>query len=394
MCLWQLSQSPFAACLRGARDQPRRMRMLGHPVWLMQWAAFVLSGFWGSVAGLLYIWDYGFISPQTMSLQQSAEVLLMVVLGGAGTLAGPVAGAAVITLVKTVVSSHVDRWSSLLGLIFIVTVMFMPRGLVPGIRRLFPARTTVGGEGMTVPALQVAGLRKRFGGVTATNDVGLVVQPGERRLLIGPNGAGKTTLFNLICGDLPADSGSIQVFGQELRGQPMQRRTGFGLGRTYQVLTLFPGETMLHNVSLAAIGNSRVGWVPWGSFSRRHDVMARAHAALVQVGLGEHGARIASETSYGERRRLELAMVLVQDPRLLLLDEPLAGLSAPERVTVRAVLEALPRTVSIVLIEHDMDVALALADRITLLNFGTVVLEGTRAEVVADPRTREVYFGG
>jgi len=140
VCLWQLSRSPFAACLRGARDQPRRMRMLGHPVWHMQWAAFVMAGFWGSVAGLLYIWDYGFISPQTMSLQQSAEVLLMVVLGGAGTLAGPVAGAAVITVVKTVVSSYVDRWSSLLGLIFIVTVMFMPRGLVPGCRRLFAAR--------------------------------------------------------------------------------------------------------------------------------------------------------------------------------------------------------------------------------------------------------------
>lgn len=140
ICLWQLARSPFAACLRGARDQPRRMRMLGHPVWHMQWAAFVLAGFWGSVAGLLYIWDYGFISPQTMSLQQSAEVLLMVVLGGAGTLAGPIAGAAVITVVKTVVSSYVDRWSSLLGLIFIVTVMVMPRGLVPGCRRLFAAR--------------------------------------------------------------------------------------------------------------------------------------------------------------------------------------------------------------------------------------------------------------
>ena len=141
--LWQLARSPFAACLRGARDQPRRMRMLGHPVWLMQWAAFTLAGFWGSIAGLLYVWDYGFISPQTMSLQQSAEVLLMVVLGGAGTLAGPVAGAVVITVVKTIVSSYVDRWSSLLGLIFIVSVMLMPRGLVPGVRRWFasPART-------------------------------------------------------------------------------------------------------------------------------------------------------------------------------------------------------------------------------------------------------------
>jgi branched-chain amino acid transport system permease protein len=140
LCLWQFAGSPFVACLRGTRDQPRRMRMLGHNVWLIRLVAFVAAGFWGSIAGVLYVWDYGFISPQTMSLQQSAEVLLMVVLGGAGTLAGPVAGAAVITLVKTVVSSYVDRWSSLLGLVFILVVTFMPRGLVPGLRELVRRR--------------------------------------------------------------------------------------------------------------------------------------------------------------------------------------------------------------------------------------------------------------
>ena len=136
-CLWQLDRSPFAACLRGARDQPRRMRMLGHNVWMLRWVAFVLSGFWGSVAGLLYAYDFQFVSPQTLGLQQSAEALLMVVLGGAGTLAGPIAGAIVITLVKNVASSYVDRWYSLLGLIFIVVVVFMPEGLVPGCRRVW-----------------------------------------------------------------------------------------------------------------------------------------------------------------------------------------------------------------------------------------------------------------
>ncbi len=142
LCLWQFAGSPFVACLRGTRDQPRRMRMLGHDVWLIRLVAFVVAGFWGSVAGVLYIWDYQFISPQTMSLQQSAEALLMVVLGGAGTLAGPVAGAAIITLVKTVVSSYVDRWSSLLGLVFILVVMFMPKGLIPGIRHMTRRRVT------------------------------------------------------------------------------------------------------------------------------------------------------------------------------------------------------------------------------------------------------------
>jgi len=131
--LWQFDRSAFGACLRGTRDQPRRMHMLGHDVWLIRWAAFITSGFWASVSGVLYCLDYQFVSPQALSLPQSAEALLMVVLGGAGTLAGPVVGAIIITVIKTVVSSYVDRWYTLLGLTFIIVVSLMPRGLVPGI---------------------------------------------------------------------------------------------------------------------------------------------------------------------------------------------------------------------------------------------------------------------
>ena len=244
------------------------------------------------------------------------------------------------------------------------------------------------------PALEITGLQKHFGGVAATRNVSLRVMPGERRLLIGPNGAGKTTLFNLITGDLAATAGSVKLFGQELLGRPVRARVRMGLGRTYQILTLFPDETYAHNVALALIGTGGTGWRVWGQFARRADLRAAADAALAQVGLAGLGDRVVSQTSYGERRRLELAMALAQKPRLLLLDEPLAGLSAPERETVSAVLDALPPEIAIVLIEHDMDMALAFADRISLLNFGHVVLEGTRAEVIADPRTREVYLGG
>ena len=133
----QTVRSAFGACLRGTRDQPRRMRMMGHNVWLIRWVAFILSGFWGSVAGLLYILDLQFISPQTLTLQQAAESLLMVILGGPGTLAGPIVGAVIITLVKTVVSTYVARWYTLLGLIFICVELFMPQGLVPGCRLLW-----------------------------------------------------------------------------------------------------------------------------------------------------------------------------------------------------------------------------------------------------------------
>lgn len=136
-CLWRLARSPFGASLRGTRDQPRRMRMLGHNVWLIQWVAFVMSGFWAAVAGVLYVYYNQFISPITLSLQQSAEVLLMSILGGASTLGGPIVGAVVITLVKNVVSTYVDRWNTLLGVIFVVSVVFMPDGLVPGSIRLW-----------------------------------------------------------------------------------------------------------------------------------------------------------------------------------------------------------------------------------------------------------------
>jgi branched-chain amino acid transport system permease protein len=135
--IWRLTRSPFGAALQGARDQPRRMRMLGHNVWLIQWLAFVLASFWGSVAGLLYVYYNLFISPHAISLQQSAEVLLMAILGGASTLTGPIVGAVIITLVKNVVSTYIDRWNSLLGAIFVVVIMFMPLGIVPGLRQLW-----------------------------------------------------------------------------------------------------------------------------------------------------------------------------------------------------------------------------------------------------------------
>jgi branched-chain amino acid transport system ATP-binding protein len=247
---------------------------------------------------------------------------------------------------------------------------------------------------MTVPALEITALAKRFGGLVATRDVDLRVMPGERRLLIGPNGAGKTTLFNQIAGDFLPDAGSIRLFGADMTRLPTRARVRMGLGRTYQVLTLFPRDTLLHNVVLALLGTGGGSWSLAGALSARRDLEEKAEAALAQVGLAAAGRRRVSETSYGERRRLELAMALAQAPRVLLLDEPLAGLSADERDTVSAVLDGIPRDVTIILIEHDMDVALAFADRITLLNFGQVVLEGTRAEVIADPRTREVYLGG
>ncbi len=242
-------------------------------------------------------------------------------------------------------------------------------------------------------ALTISQLSKSFGGLHVTRDVNLDVQPGERRLIIGPNGAGKTTLFNLITGELSPDSGTVSLFGEEITRVPSRRRPHMGMARTYQIITLFPQDTIIHNVSLALLGLSRLRWNPFVDLKRQGHIAEQAHDALARIGLGHIAERPLAQTSYGERRRVEIAMALAQNPKVLLLDEPFAGLSIDERQDVHQLLLAIPRDVTMVMIEHNMDVALEFAERITLLHFGEVIVEGTRAEVVADPRTREVYLG-
>jgi len=242
-------------------------------------------------------------------------------------------------------------------------------------------------------ALTISQLSKSFGGLHVTRGVNLDVAPGERRLIIGPNGAGKTTLFNQITGELSPDSGAVKLFGEDITRVPSRRRAHLGMSRTYQIITLFAEDTILHNVSLALLGLSPLRWNPLIALRRQSHIVDAAHEALKRVGLGHIGERPLGQTSYGERRRVEIAMALAQNPKVLLLDEPFAGLSIDERQEVHQLLMAIPRDVTIVMIEHNMDVALEFAERITLLHFGEVIVEGTRAEVVADPRTREVYLG-
>jgi len=246
---------------------------------------------------------------------------------------------------------------------------------------------------VTTPALEITGLKKAFGGLPATNDVSLAVMPGERRLIMGPNGAGKTTLFNLITGDLTADAGTIRVFGQEAGRLLPYERAHLGMARTYQIITLFGKDTLEHNVVLSLLGLSPVRWNTFRPLAGFGSLREEARRVLRRVGLEHLAARPIGEVSYGERRRLEIAMALAQNPRLLLLDEPFAGLSREERTQLKALVTAIPREVTVVLIEHDMDTALDLAERITVLHYGSVIVEGTRTEVVADPKTREVYLG-
>src|SRR5215468_2675496 len=255
------------------------------------------------------------------------------------------------------------------------------------------AGRTAQGLAMTAHALEIVNLNKSFGGLSVTHNVSLAIRPGERRLIIGPNGAGKTTLFNQISGDMRPNSGQINLLGTDVTHLAPYRRAHFGLSRTYQIITLFNGDTLEHNVTLGLLGLRRSRWQMWRPLSSYDDLATEARRTLDAVGLLHLAAYPVSEVAYGEKRRVELAMALAQRPRVLLLDEPLAGLSNTERSKVKSLIASIPRETTVIMIEHDMDTALDLAETVTLLNYGRVIVDGERDAVIADERTREVYLG-
>ena len=255
-----------------------------------------------------------------------------------------------------------------------------------------PAAHVAPGEG-GAPALRVDGLVRRFGGVTAVDRVSFALGPAERVGVIGPNGAGKTTLFRLIAGELRPTAGRIELFDQDVTRVSVAGRSWRGLARTFQVSNLFGGLSVVENVRLACQARDRSRWRVWSRMRRGDGLDDRARDLLAQVGLGERADRRVSELSHGEQRQLEIAMALATEPRLLLLDEPAAGLPAVERARLRDLLAALPRSLPYLLIEHDMSFALGLADRVLCLHNGLTVAFGTPDEVRADARVQAVYLG-
>jgi branched-chain amino acid transport system ATP-binding protein len=240
--------------------------------------------------------------------------------------------------------------------------------------------------------LSVRGLTRRFGGVVAVSGVDLDIAPGERRAVLGPNGAGKSTLFNLIAGADRPTSGSIEIFGSDVTHLGARRRTRMGLSRTFQTSRLLTGLTVADNLYLAAIG------VDGGRFrllrtSRDAAARDRARTTAASVGMTDRLDTLAGDLSHGEQRQLEIGLALIAEPRLLLLDEPAAGLSRAERQLLTQLLLSLDRGVTLLLIEHDMDVALTVAERVTMMHDGVVIVDGTPAEIRADQRVHDLYLG-
>ncbi len=244
-----------------------------------------------------------------------------------------------------------------------------------------------------VSAIRVVQLAKVFGGLRAVDSVSLAVTPGERRMLIGPNGAGKTTLFHCIAGTLQPSSGQVKLFGEDISRLPENRRTALGMGRTFQISNVCVDLTVRENLILGMLGIDRRKWMMHRSTDSLSDLNGRIAAELEQVGLAEKTEETVKFLSYGERRQLELALSLASNPKVLLLDEPCAGLSPSERQRFSQLVKDLPRQFTLIMIEHDIDVALALADSVTVLHRGKIIFDGTPDDVRSDAQVREVYFG-
>ena len=248
-------------------------------------------------------------------------------------------------------------------------------------------------ENAVQPVLECIALTKRFAGLEAVKDINLRINPGERRAIIGPNGAGKTTFFRLISGEVEVTSGSIKLFGRDCTRMPPYKRTAIGLGRTFQITNLFNTMTVMDNLVLAAIGLKRLKYSVHRNLASYKEVYAHARMILETVGMSDKRDVVITGLSYGEQRQIEIALALVSDPQILLLDEPTAGLSPADSAMMARMIHNLDPALTILIIEHNMDVAFQVADCITVLHQGSVFAEGCQPDISNNLQVQEIYFG-
>jgi branched-chain amino acid transport system ATP-binding protein len=244
-----------------------------------------------------------------------------------------------------------------------------------------------------VPTLRLRGVGRRFGGLLAVSDVDLDVAQGERRAVLGPNGAGKTTLFNVICGDMPASSGTIEFYGEDVTVRPARARVKLGLARTYQQSRLFLGLTVEESIYLSIVGVEGGRLRPWPRPRHDRELRERARVAAGRVAIDDKLRARVSDLSHGEHRQVAIAMALAAEPRVLMLDEPASGLSRGERTLLTELLLGLDPSITLILIEHDMDIALSVADNVTMMHEGRVIVEGTPDEIRANQMVHDLYLG-
>ena len=426
-------RSPVGAILSAIRDNPLRAAALGHSIHGYKLTAFVVAAAYAGFAGGLLGVMQGFMPPDAFMFDTSGQLVMQTAIGGAGTLFGPLVGAAVWLYLSDFFQTTLHlgaTWKLVLGIVFVLLVCFLRRGIVGGLKDLFTLATgrhavaesgddapAVGAAAVpksvnaaalpealqrrsvgaaTGPILQASGLSKRYGGVVANSDIDFSVERGERRGIIGPNGAGKSTFFKMLTCEVKPTSGQIVFDGRDITPLGVTDVCQLGLTKSYQVNQLFTRLTVRENVTIAVLAALR-GKFKLDLFRNPANIPGlneQVEHTLELVNLTRQTDTPVSALAYGEKRRLEIGLALASNPSLLLLDEPLAGMSPSERVETVKLLKSIGRGRTMIIIDHDMDALFELVERVTVLQEGRVLTEGTPEEIKSNAAVQDAYLGG
>jgi branched-chain amino acid transport system permease protein len=422
----RIVRSPVGVVLSAIRDNPQRAAALGHNVHAYKLTAFVIAAAYAGFAGGLLGVLQAFMPPDAFTFATSGQLVMQTAIGGAGTLFGPLVGAAVWLYLSDLFQTTLHlgaAWKLVLGLVFVLLVCFLRRGIVGGLADLMrvAARGRRDDESMETDALATAatgavvpihprdgrashgsvileakGLTKRFGGLVANDGIDFEVRRGERRGIIGPNGAGKSTFFKMLTCELTPSLGRIIFDGHEINGRSVTDACQLGLSKSYQVNQLFSRLTVRQNLVIAVLAERRGSFRLdlFGDVERMPGLAERVSQMLFLIHLEDRADLLVSELAYGEKRRLEIGLALAASPSLLLLDEPLAGLSSKERADMVQLLKAVSRGRTLIVIDHDVDAMFDLAERITVFHEGRILTEGTPEEIKSNTLVQEAYLGG
>jgi len=428
----RIVRSPVGVIFSAIRDNPLRAVAVGHNIHGYKLTAFVIAAAYAGLAGGLLGVLQAFMPPDAFTFDTSGQLVMQTAIGGRATLFGPLVGAAVWLFLQDFLQQAMGlgaAWKLVLGLVFVLLVCFLRGGIVGGLADLYHLLTTKSskaeselpaeaeqdqisgfGEPSPPPAtpepvdrpvpsgplLQASSLTKRYGGLVANSDIDFSVNHGELRGIIGPNGAGKSTFFKMLTCEIAPSTGQIIFDGRDITGMNVTQVCQLGLTKSYQVNQLFLGLTVRQNIVIAALarlrGNFRLDL--FRSLKNVKGLSAQVDDTLAMVNLTARADTPVSKLAYGEKRRLEIGLALATSPRLLLLDEPLAGMSPRERVETVKLLRSIARNRTMIIIDHDMDSLFELVERITVLQEGRVLLHGTPEEIKSSPAVQEAYLGG
>ncbi len=423
----RIVRSPVGAIFSAIRDNPLRATAVGHNIHGYKLTAFVIAAAYAGFAGGLLGVLQAFMPPDAFTFDTSGQLVMQTAIGGRGTLFGPLVGAAVWLFLQDFLQAALGlgaAWKLVLGTVFVLLVCFLRRGIVGGLEDLYhkvfgakhveasapvaassvaavdapkiaPATATPA-PARTGVILQATGLTKRYGGLVANSDIDFTVNHGELRGIIGPNGAGKSTFFKMLTCEIAPTSGKIVFEGRDITGNSVTDVCQHGLTKSYQVNQLFTGLTVRENIVIAALAKLR-GKFRLDLFRSLDSIPGlneQVGHTLELVNLAARPDTPVSELAYGEKRRLEIGLALATSPSLLLLDEPLAGMSPQERVETVKLLKSISRDRTMIVIDHDMDALFELAERVTVLQEGRVLVEGTPDEIKKSSAVQEAYLGG